>query len=89
MPGFAECFNQLFKKEIVVFVNSRFFGKSAIHVDNYFHFKLLVKLSGMPVISATNYKDHLYSKSNKKRNTTIYFNTNHRTEMKLVSIIMD
>ena len=33
----------------------------------------------------------MYSKSKKKRkrNTPIYFNTNYRTEMKLVPIIMD
>ena len=31
----------------------------------------------------------LYSKSKKKRNTPIYFNTNYRREMKLVPIIMD
>ena len=29
------------------------------------------------------------SKKNNKRNTPIYFNTNYRTEMKLVPIIMD
>ena len=34
---------------------------------------------------------YMYSRSKKKksRNTPIYFNTNCRTEMKLVSIIMD
>ena len=31
----------------------------------------------------------MYSSSKKKRNTPIYFNTNYRTEMKLVPIIMD
>ena len=31
----------------------------------------------------------MYSKSKKKRNTPIYFNTNYRTEMKLVPIIID
>ena len=31
----------------------------------------------------------MYSQSKKKRNTPIYFNTNYRTEMKLVPIIMD
>ena len=31
----------------------------------------------------------MYSKSKKKRNPPIYFNTNYRTEMKLVPIIMD
>ena len=31
----------------------------------------------------------MYSKSKKKRNTPIYFNTNYRTVMKLVPIIMD
>ena len=31
----------------------------------------------------------MYSRSNKKRNTPIYFNINYRTEMKLVPIIMD
>ena len=31
----------------------------------------------------------MYSRSKKKRNTPIYFNTNYRTEMKLVPIIMD
>ena len=31
----------------------------------------------------------VYSISNKKRNTPIYFNTNYRTEIKLVPIIMD
>ena len=31
----------------------------------------------------------MYSRSKKKLNTPIYFNTNHRTEMKLVPIIMD
>ena len=31
----------------------------------------------------------MYSKSKKKRNTPIYFDTNYRTEMKLVPIIMD
>ena len=31
----------------------------------------------------------LYIKSKKKRNTPIFFNTNYRTEMKLVPIIMD
>ena len=31
----------------------------------------------------------MYSRSNKKRNTPIYFNTNYRREMKLVPIIMD
>ena len=32
---------------------------------------------------------HMYSSSNKKRNTPIYFNKNYRTEMKLVPITMD
>ena len=32
---------------------------------------------------------YMHSSSNKKRNTPIYFNTNYRTEMKLVPIIMD
>ena len=31
----------------------------------------------------------MYSSSNKKRNTPIYFNINYHTEMKLVPIIMD
>ena len=31
----------------------------------------------------------MYSSLKKKRNTPIYFNTNYRTEMKLVPIIMD
>ena len=31
----------------------------------------------------------MYSRSKKKRNTPIYFNTSYRTEMKLVPIIMD
>ena len=31
----------------------------------------------------------MFSKSKKKRNTPIYFNTNYCTEMKLVPIIMD
>ena len=31
----------------------------------------------------------MYSRSKKKRNTPIYFNTNYHTEMKLVPIIMD
>ena len=31
----------------------------------------------------------MYSSSNKKRNTPIYFNTNYRREMKLVPIIVD
>ena len=31
----------------------------------------------------------LYSRPKKKRNTPIYFNTNYRTKMKLVPIIMD
>ena len=31
----------------------------------------------------------MYSRSKKKRNIPIYFNTNYHTEMKLVSIIMD
>ena len=31
----------------------------------------------------------MYSWSNKKRNTPIYFDTNYRTEMKLELIIMD
>ena len=31
----------------------------------------------------------MYSMSKKKRNTPNYFNTNYRTEMKLVPIIMD
>ena len=31
----------------------------------------------------------LYCRSKKKRNTPIYFNTNYRTEMKLVPINMD
>ena len=30
----------------------------------------------------------MYSSSNKKRNTPIYFNANYRTEMKLAPIIM-
>ena len=31
----------------------------------------------------------MYSRSNKKRNTPIYFNTNYHTRMKMVPIIMD
>ena len=31
----------------------------------------------------------MYSTSKRKRNTPVYFNTNYRTEMKLVAIIMD
>ena len=36
----------------------------------------------------TKYNCAVYSRS-KKRNTPIYFSTNHRTEMKLIPIIMD
>ena len=35
------------------------------------------------------HEKELYSRSKKKKNIPIYFNTNYHTEMKLVPIIMD
>ena len=37
--------------KIVVFGNRRFFGKSAIYEDKYFHFKYLLRYFGIAGIS--------------------------------------
>ena len=70
MPGIPEYRNQYFKVEIVVFVNFRFFWKSCdlptIHEDNYFDFKLLVKIIrklGIPEnVSPMKYREPLKEK---------------------------
>ena len=45
---------------------------------------MLVKLGKNKALNSEKYS----RSKKKKRNTPIYFNTNHRTEMKLVPIIM-
>ena len=49
-----------------------------------------IKTEGKKIIAApSNELCTVGQKKKKKRNTLIYFNTNYRTEMKLIPIIMD
>ena len=41
------------------------------------------------MLKLSKWKFYMYRRSKQKQNTPIYFNTNYRTEMKLISIFMD
>ena len=56
---------------------------------NFTHFRKKTLLLTLELIFiSSSWRVYMYRRS-KKLNTPIYFNTNHRTEMKLVPIIMD